>query len=142
MSDTPRTDDQCDLAQYDARQWYEFAGKLERELNEANADRLRMRDACEIMIIGICAAAIPHSGERATASLAVSEARKALTTPPPPVVAKADADALAEAVEIMRVGICSAAMPNATEREIASDAVKQASEVLKTYRNKYKEGKQ
>jgi hypothetical protein len=51
--------------------------------------------------------------------------------------AKADADALAEAVEIMRVGICSAAMPNATEREIASDAVKQASEVLKTYRNKY-----
>jgi predicted dehydrogenase len=50
---------------------------------------------------------------------------------------KADADALAEAVKIMRVGICSAAMPNATEREIASDAVKQASELLKTYRNKY-----
>lgn len=37
-----------------------------------------LREACEMMIIGICAAAIPHPGERATASLAVSEARKAL----------------------------------------------------------------
>jgi hypothetical protein len=134
MSDTPRTD-----AAYFASgaTMYDMAGemkKLERELNEANADRLRLRTL--LAEIGKGDWRYIENGQ------AFIDINQALTTPPPPVVAKADADALAEAVEIMRVGVCSAAMPNATEREIASDAVNQASKVLKTYRNKYKEGKQ
>jgi hypothetical protein len=121
--------------------------EFERELNEANADRLRLRVAlekCESTFDSIsdepCTCYSNPEGACGYCNpimSAISRITKALTTPPPPAVAKSDADALAEAVEIMRVGICSAAMPNATEREIASDAVKQASEVLKTYRNKY-----
>ena len=104
--------------------------ELGERLKEDNADRLRLREVLE-RIVAMC----DRPGY-----VRPDWINNALTTPPPPVVAKADADALAEAVEIMRVGICSAAMPNATEREIASDAVKHASEVLKAYRNKYKEG--
>jgi hypothetical protein len=83
MSDTPRTD-----AAYFAEgaTMYDLAGeakKMERELNEANADRQRLRDA-----------------------LAQAGAGQFLdtisTTPPPPVVAKADADAVAVALEMAR----------------------------------------
>jgi predicted translin family RNA/ssDNA-binding protein len=56
----------------------DFSRSLERQRDEALDLARELREACELMIIGICAAAIPHSGERATASLAVSEARKAL----------------------------------------------------------------
>jgi hypothetical protein len=164
MSDTPRTD----AAQREATDdtgaitrmepiWSTMEA-LERELNEANADRLRLREALQ-WAFGQVKHRLnsPTTGHKGPCgygdcdsscldayywSQYYSFCEEALTTPPQPVVAKSDADALAEAVEIMRVGICSAAMPNATEREIASDAVKQASEVLKTYRNKYKEGKQ
>jgi len=118
-------------------------------LDEANADRLRLQEALESaqqLQYEICGAtmAMAHGEPESNVWAAINSmgstmkvVSTALSAPPPPVVAKADADALAEAVEIMRVGICSAAMPNATEREIASDAVKQASELLKTYRNKY-----
>jgi hypothetical protein len=109
-------------------------------LDEANADRLRLREALRIAESMLCKqeSALRQLGaDEPCAESAILDSRFALTTPPPPVVAKPDADALAEAVKIMRVGICSAAMPNATEREIASDAVKQASEVLKTYHAKY-----
>jgi chromosome segregation ATPase len=112
--------------------------KLNDALDEANADRRRLREALETFTA--LDLSLTHEVGIHELEAAQSDAHEALTTPPPPVVAKPDADALAEAVEIMRVGICSAAMPNASEREIASDAVKQASEVLKTYRNKYKEG--
>jgi hypothetical protein len=128
------------------------------ELHEANADRLRLRKALQWAFGQVVhRLESPATGHKGPCGYGDCDAscedayywsqyyplcEEALTTPPPPVVAKPDADALAEAVEIMRVGICSAAMPNATEREIASDAVKQASEVLKAYRNKYKEGKQ
>jgi hypothetical protein len=105
---------------------------LSDQLNEANADRLRLREAVRLM----------YAASPVSYVYACDKARALINSPPPPVVTKADADALVEAVEIMRVGICSAAMPNATEREIASDAVKQASEVLKAYRTKYQEANQ
>jgi hypothetical protein len=82
MSDTPRTD-----AAYFAEgaTMYDLAveaKKMERELNEANADRQRLRQA-----------------------LAQAGAGQFLdtisATPPPPAVAKADADALANALEKM-----------------------------------------
>jgi predicted translin family RNA/ssDNA-binding protein len=58
---------------------WELLKEAREERDKAQALARELREACELMIIGICAAAIPHSGERATASLAVSEARKALT---------------------------------------------------------------
>jgi hypothetical protein len=42
MSDTPRTDEQWDWSPYHAGLWYDFARELERELNEANADRAQV----------------------------------------------------------------------------------------------------
>jgi hypothetical protein len=131
MSDTPRTDaaefdfDEDCVPENNMVVASCIMAELERELNEANADRLRLRKALQW-------ASIEAKGRLP------DWFHEVLTTPPPPVVDKKDADALAEAVKIMRVGICSAAIPNATEREIASDAVKQASEVLKTYLAKYK----
>ena len=135
MSDTPRTD-----AAYFASgaTMYDLAGemkKLERELNEARKT-IELKDAA-ISLLQIGKYGTVHLSDQLNEANADRlRLRVALRQ------CKADADALAEAVEIMRVGICSAAMPNATEREIASDAVKQASEVLKTYRSKYKEGNQ
>lgn len=37
MSETPRTDAQCDVSLDDARRWYDFARELERELTAAKA---------------------------------------------------------------------------------------------------------
>ena len=104
--------------------------KLNDALDEANADRLRLLS----FIKELNATKFAHGREYRSKC---GKFLQALSAPPPLVVDRKDSDALAEAVKIMRVGICSAAMPNATEREIASDAVKQASEVLKTYHTKY-----
>jgi hypothetical protein len=109
--------------------------ELGEMLKEANADRLRLLS----FIKELNATKFAHGREYRSKC---GKFLQALSATPPPVVAKSDADALADAVEIMRVGICSAAIPNATEREIAGDAVKLASELLKTYRNKYQEGNQ
>jgi hypothetical protein len=76
MSDTPRTNE----AQFGTgRVSVSFAGQLERELNEAKADRQRLREALSQAGAGQFLRAVD-------------------STPPPPVVAKADADALAEAL--------------------------------------------
>jgi hypothetical protein len=83
MSDTPRTD--AAITGSNGQWCFELrdvAREMERELNEANADRYRLRDA-----------------------LAQAGAGQFLdtisATPPPPVVAKADADVLADALEKM-----------------------------------------
>jgi hypothetical protein len=82
MSDTPR----MNKAWYDApmlkmtQTLYEEGKKLERELNEANADRQRLREALSQAGAGQFLRAVD-------------------STPPPPVVAKADADALANALD-------------------------------------------
>jgi hypothetical protein len=76
MNDTPRTNE----AQFGTgRVSVSFAQQLERELNEAKADRLRLRDA------------LAQAG-------AGQFLRAVDSTPPPPVVDKRDADALAEAL--------------------------------------------
>ena len=64
-----------------------------RELAEANADRLRLREALDYLR-STCL-----NGFLDSEDYAMTQAEQALTTPPPPVVAKADADALAEAFE-------------------------------------------
>jgi chromosome segregation ATPase len=145
MSDTPRTDAATLTEPFQVRE-LEFevvdAGemaRLERELNEAKTRMAWMDEVIlkhEITIREQGSIAQELRNELVESNADRLRLREALQR------CKADADALAEAVEIMRVGICSAAMPNAAEREIASDAVKQASEVLKTYHNKYKEGNQ
>ena len=141
MSDTPRTDASTLTEPYQVRELgFEVVraddmAELERELNEARKT-IELKDAA-ISLLQIGKYGTVHLSDQLNEANADRlRLRVALRQ------CKADADALAEAVEIMRVGICSAAMPNATEREIASDAVKQASEVLKTYRSKYKEGNQ
>jgi len=85
MSDTPRTDNAILTDPYQVRELgFEVvrAGEmeqLERELNEAKADRQRLREALSQAGAGQFLDTIS-------------------ATPPPPVVAKADADALAEAL--------------------------------------------
>jgi hypothetical protein len=147
MSDTPRTDAAWNRAHTDDIEagWL-FANQLERELNEANADRLRLRGALTQAGAGqfldtISATPPPTVAEKADADdlanaldeanadrlrlrealkacdkaftkydpdpdsrygMAWDDVEQALTTPPPPVVAKADADALAEALEMVR----------------------------------------
>jgi hypothetical protein len=109
MSDTPRTD-----AAYFAEgaTMYDLAGeakKMERELNEANADRLRLRQSLTQAGAGQFLATIS-------------------ATPLPAVVAKADADALADALE--------KALHNASSGK--SWYVREACvETLETYRTKY-----
>jgi hypothetical protein len=144
MSDTPRTD-----AAYFARgaTMYDLAGeskRLERELNEAkseierltdacgffdnlakakdnvikeiNADRLRLREALSEL----------RDWYKENFGLPAVKANAALDTLPPPVVAKADADALASDLNAIRL-ICEA------EGMIVTIGDK----TLKTYRTKY-----
>jgi len=110
MSDTPRTD-----AAYFAEgaTMYDLAGeakKMERELNEANADRLRLREALKPLVKMDDLMNDESWDEGGTYSGAYyayykgnskkwAAAKESLTTPPPPVVAKADADALADELD-------------------------------------------
>jgi hypothetical protein len=141
MSDTSRTDAAILTEPHQVRELVfevvkaDHMAELERELNEARKT-IELKDAA-ISLLQIGKYGTVHLSDQLNEANADRlRLRVALQQ------CKADADALAEAVEIMRVGICSAAMPNATEREIASDAVKQASKALETYRTKYKEGDQ
>jgi hypothetical protein len=82
MSDTPRTEKLAKFryGRVDERFVEEVeCAKLERELNEANADRQRLREALSQAGAGQFLRAVD-------------------SIPPPPVVAKADADALADAL--------------------------------------------
>jgi hypothetical protein len=107
MSDTPRTDAAWNRAHTDDIEagWL-FANQLERELNEANADRLRLRQSLTQAGAGQFLATIS-------------------ATPPPAVVAKADADALAKALQ------AACAYP------ICGDWLGTADETLQTYHTKY-----
>jgi hypothetical protein len=128
MNDTPRTD----AAQREATDdtgaitrmepiWSTMEA-LERELNEANADRMRLREALERFL-----AEIPAMGDIGVVAVK-QQAREALTTPPPPVVTKPDADALADAIEYtIKV---DAILHPATDHV----GMRQA---LETYRSKY-----
>jgi|GEM_PF-5299786 hypothetical protein len=50
----------------------------EAEANDAHAENKRLAEALECMIIGACAVAVPHNGERAVLQDAVNIARAAL----------------------------------------------------------------
>jgi hypothetical protein len=128
MSDTPRTDaaqfdwsDDCTpedglvVAACDMQQ-------LERELNEANADRLRLREAID-SAISYANGRESEWGSRAEGSF--QYLYNALSSPPPPVVAKADADELAEMLNQIR-----AELPIEIENDILF--------TLETYNQKYK----
>jgi 7-keto-8-aminopelargonate synthetase-like enzyme len=84
MSDTPRTD--AAITGSNGQWCFELrdvAREMERELNEANTDRQRLRDALTQAGAGQFLDTIS-------------------ATPPPLVVAKADADAVAAALEMVR----------------------------------------
>jgi hypothetical protein len=146
MSDTPRTD--AAITGSNGQWCFELrdvAREMERELNEANADRHRLREALTQAGAGQFldtisatppptvdakpdADALANALDEANADrhrlrealkacdkaftkydpdpdsrygMAWDDVEQALTTPPPPVVAKADADALANALEKM-----------------------------------------
>lgn len=113
----------------------EEVGKLERELNEANADKLRLREALKKFEYS----AKTHQGRpMCPECLCISsfdEEHKdhcvfmALEVAPPPVVAKEDADALADALK------------EACAYPVTGDWWNQANDTLKAYRDKYKEAK-
>ena len=63
--------------------------ELGETLKEANADRLRLREAVRLM----------YDASPVTYVYACDKARALINSPPPPVVAKPDADALADALE-------------------------------------------
>jgi hypothetical protein len=109
MSDTSRTNKAASRDYAPLSVPYEVSSQLERELNEANADRHRLREALTQAGAGQFLDAIS-------------------ATPPPPVVAKADADALADALE--------KALHDASSGK--SWYVREACvETLETYRTKY-----
>ena len=92
MSDTPRAD--AMLASGKAHYMMgQLCAEIERELNEANADRLRLREALELLV-DEC---MSHDFNEHWDSFKAAE--RILTTPPPPVVDKRDADALADSLE-------------------------------------------
>ena len=127
MNDTPRTD----AAQREATDdtgaitkmepiWSTMEA-LERELNEANADRLRLLS----FIKELNATKFAHGREYRSKC---GKFLQALSAPPPPVVAKADADALADAIEYTLKA--DAILHPETDHV----GMRQA---LETYRNKY-----
>jgi hypothetical protein len=155
MSDTPRTD-----AAYFAEgaTMYDLAveaKKMERELNEANADRLRLRQAfLELLvayekdntsydsyggegfdwpICNICAAegkpGIFSCGLPHEESCIIHKFQQVLSIPLPAVVDKRDADALADA-------ITNHVIDAAVHFEEVDD-IRLIREALKTYRTKY-----
>jgi hypothetical protein len=161
MSDTPRTD-----AAYFAEgaTMYDLAGeakRMERELNEANADRHRLRDAfLELLvayekdntsydsyggegfdwpICNICAAegkpgifscGLPHEE-----SCIIHKFQQVLSIPPPLVVAKADADAVAVALEMVRDADNDCRMDGFPTIPLAARF--RIDNALETYRTKY-----
>lgn len=130
MSDTPRTNNFA--AQ--GREWIPLGvfECLERELNEANADRLRLRSILQSIDLSPC-----DGGSCMIATNADDCIQMALTTPPPPVVAKADADALADACKL-----CAAVIgpPDNIEWAPIKDcdaAYAAAQTAMQAYRTKY-----
>jgi hypothetical protein len=122
MSDTPRTDAAWNRAHTDDIEagWL-FANQLERELNEANADRRRLRQALTQAGAGQFLDTIS-------------------ATPPPPVVAKADADAVADACKLCSeiIGPLSAEFPEGWAAiDDINKAWNAAQSALETYRTKY-----
>jgi hypothetical protein len=117
--------------------------ELDERLKEANADRLRLRGLFQKVSDNVeypephcychksppCNDCVENGGVREV----LDAIKQALTTPPPPVVAKPDADALAEAIEYTLKA--DAILHPATDHV----GMRQA---LQAYRNKYQEGKQ
>ena len=127
-TDTPRTNHA--IVRADGSWTYELREEmrgLERELNEANADRLRLRAILQSIDLSPC-----DGGSCMVATNADNCIQTALTTSPPPVVTKADADALADALH----NIQSQQSSNFETKE-ELDASLRADEVLKNYRTKY-----
>jgi hypothetical protein len=103
--------------------------ELGETLKEANADRLRLREAVRLM----------YDASPVTYVYACDKARALINSPPPPVVAKADADALASALEMVQAILDAETEGGLADAEEFANAIQPP---LKTYRNKYKEGKQ
>lgn len=101
-------------------------------LDEANADRFRLREA-HLEILSIAWSGLEQGAEAAGKAKDIST--KALTAPPPPVVAKADADALADALETCACLPIARMYPDGPCMEAADH--KEVTDILETYRAKY-----
>ena len=116
MSDTPTGNDVWPSAYIDT----DTAMELQRELNEAHADRLRLLT----FIKELNATKFAHGREYRSRC---GKFLQALTTQPPVVVDKRDADALVEALEEI-----------VKRQYLGDNAITDiASEPLKSYRTKY-----
>jgi len=142
MSGTPRTDAAVQ-AYYDTGQSFsvvepELARQLERELNEANADRLRLRAVLQSIDLSPCDGG---SCQVATDADDYIQAALATTSAPAPVVAKADADALAEELyESMALNInvfSDADTETCSYYSEHKKVIKDAKAALETYHAKY-----
>jgi hypothetical protein len=112
--------------------------ELGEMLKEANADRLRLREVVATVASDLRdAVRESHDiGDSYIAGTAAKLEKVIESTPPPPVVAKADADALA-----LLLGSIMRDLP--TNKDWLDPTLeKSAHEALKTYRNKYQEGNQ
>jgi hypothetical protein len=124
MSDTPRTDAAWNRAHTDdIEAGWSFAHQLERELTAANADRLRLR--------GLLAEIGRGSWKYIENGQAFIDISEALTTPPPAVVDKRDADALADALR----KATDEGLWRSEEDSLGHYSL--AVETLETYRTKY-----
>jgi hypothetical protein len=133
MSDTPRTEKMFPSLKDRGDNvcvWISLGEirELERELNEANADRLRLREALNAH----------HKWRRKEENQRQAKegyreswlhdaSKKALSSPPPPVVAKSDADALVEALALV-----------ATDESSSLDVMRICIKANETYSQKYK----
>ena len=138
MSDTPKTDaarrelsPSHALGYKDVAIMDEQCVGLERELNEANADRLRLREALRDAVdncLWRSEQPFPLSPEESQRIFDV--AVMALDTPPPPVVAMADADSLINQLEQVEETLKGGEI-------FPPEALMAISKVLKTHREKY-----
>jgi len=103
--------------------------ELGEMLKEANADRLRLREAVRLM----------YDASPVSYVYACDKASALINSQPPTVVAKADADALASALEMVQAILDAETEGGLADAEGFANAIQPP---LKTYRNKYKEGKQ
>jgi hypothetical protein len=120
MSDTPRTDAAWNRAHTDdIEDGWLFANQLERELNEANADRHRLREALTQAGAGQFLDTIS-------------------ATPPTPVVDKRDADVLREVIAKVAENLRNAVRESHDigDSYIAGTA-SELEKALQAYRTKY-----
>jgi hypothetical protein len=102
--------------------------KLNDAIHEANTDRLRLREAVRLM----------YDASPVSYVYACDKARALINSPPPPVVAKVDWDALLNLAE----EAAALAARGDDWDDFDNQRLSSVDDQLKTYRNKYQEGNQ